>query len=97
MSYNRNTDEARLEWENIMFTESIDFVLVWGTEYSHAIPALEAAKSLNIPSVIYIQGIMKAIARFADGLIPYKKNVALYNTKGHISRSDVGKTKQMVR
>ena len=82
VSYNRNTDEARLEWENIMFTESIDFVLVWGTEYSHAIPAL------NIPSVIYIQGIMKAIARFADGLIPYKKMLR-YTTLRDIYRGQM--------
>lgn len=71
VGYKRNFAIAKNEWKSIIETEAIDFILVWGTEYAHAIPALEVAKEKNIPSVIYIQGIMKAISRFADGLVPY--------------------------
>lgn len=88
VSYNRNANEARTEWKAIISKELIDFVLVWGTEYSHAIPVLEAAKILNIPSAIYIQGIMKAIARFADGLVPYK-TMLRYTTLRDIYRGQI--------
>jgi len=88
VSYKRDDNEARNEWTNIINKESIDFILVWGTEYSHAIPALEVAKKLNVPSVIYIQGIMKAISRFADGLVPFSK-IFRYTTLRDIYRGQI--------
>lgn len=88
VSYNRNVSDAQRDWKSIMVNEQIDFVLVWGTEYSHAIPALEVAKELNIPSVIYIQGMMKAIMRFADGLVP-QRTMWRYTTLRDIYRRQI--------
>lgn len=88
VAYKRDANEARSEWATIMKSEAIDFVLVWGTEYSHAIPALEVAKELKIPSVIYIQGMMKAITRFADGLVPYR-TMLRYTTLRDIYRGQM--------
>lgn len=88
VSYSRNTADAQRDWKNIMVNEQIDFVLVWGTEYSHAISALEVAKELGIPSVIYIQGMMKAITRFADGLVP-QKTMWRYTTLRDIYRRQI--------
>jgi len=86
--YKRDANEARKEWTAIMKSEAIDFVLVWGTEYSHAIPALEAAKKLKKPSVIYIQGMMKAITKFADGLVSYR-TMLRYTTLRDIYRGQM--------
>lgn len=67
--YNRPEKEAMAEWRSIFEKEKPDVLQIWGTEYSHAIPALKVAKSLEIPSVVYIQGVMSAIARYADGVV----------------------------
>ena len=49
--------------------EKPDVLQIWGTEYSHAVPALKVAKEMGIPSVVYIQGVMSAIEKYADGLV----------------------------
>lgn len=68
--YKRDPITAYKEWKAIFDIEKPDVIQLWGTEYSHAISALQVAKDLEIPSVIYIQGIMKAISRFATGQLP---------------------------
>lgn len=67
--YSRPENEAMSEWETIFEQEKPDVLQVWGTEYSHAVPALKVAQKIGIPSVVYIQGIMSAIAKYADGLV----------------------------
>lgn len=70
--YKRGKCEAKTDWRDIFEKEKIDAVQVWGTEYAHAVPALEVAKDLHIPSVIYIQGMMEAISHYATGLLPLR-------------------------
>lgn len=67
--YKRPEKEAMSEWKSLFEKERPDVLQVWGTEYSHAIPALKVAKEMGIPSVIYIQGVMDAISKYADGLV----------------------------
>lgn len=67
--YNRPESEAMNEWRELFEKESPNVLQIWGTEYSHAVPALKVAKELGIPSVVYIQGVMGAIKKYADGLV----------------------------
>ena len=86
--YKRDTKIAYNEWKEIFEIEKPDVIHVWGTEYSHAVPALEVAKDLKIPSVIYIQGILRAISRFATGQLPFFKMLK-YTTLRDIYRSQL--------
>lgn len=67
--YKRPEFEAKAEWRSIFEKEKPDVLQIWGTEYSHAVPALKVAKEMGIPSVVYIQGVMSAIEKYADGLV----------------------------
>jgi hypothetical protein len=67
--YKRPESEAMDEWKSIFEKEKPDVLQIWGTEYSHAVPALKVAKEMGIPSVVYIQGVMSAIEKYADGLV----------------------------
>ena len=67
--YKRPESEAMAEWKSIFEKEKPDVLQIWGTEYSHAVPALKVAKEIGIPSVVYIQGVMSAIEKYADGLV----------------------------
>ncbi len=68
-NYKRKESLATKDWDKVISETQPSVIHVWGTEYPHAIPALKVANQLNIPSLIYIQGIMKAIARWADGCV----------------------------
>lgn len=67
--YKRPEGEAMAEWKSIFEKEKPDVLQIWGTEYSHAVPALKVAKEMGIPSVVYIQGVMSAIEKYSDGLV----------------------------
>lgn len=67
--YKRPEGEAMAEWISIFEKEKPDVLQIWGTEYSHAVPALKVAKEMGIPSVVYIQGVMSAIEKYSDGLV----------------------------
>lgn len=67
--YKRPEGEALSEWKSIFEKEKPEVLQIWGTEYSHAVPALKVAKEMGIPSVVYIQGVMSAIGKYADGLV----------------------------
>lgn len=67
--YKRPEKAAKAEWRSIFEKECPDVLQIWGTEYSHAVPALKVAKEMGIPSVVYIQGVMGAIEKYADGLV----------------------------
>ncbi len=71
VNYKRNSKKAKNDWEEIFKAERPDVIQVWGTEYSHAVYALMAANNMGIPSVIYIQGVMKAIAKYATGSLRF--------------------------
>lgn len=67
--YKRPEKDAKAGWKSIFENEKPDVLQIWGTEYSHAVPALKVAKEMGIPSVVYIQGVMGAIEKYADGLV----------------------------
>lgn len=70
VNYRRNRKDARQDWYYIFDKEKPDVIQVWGTEYSHALVCLEEAKKRKIPSVIYIQGVMTSIYKYATAGLP---------------------------
>ncbi len=86
--YKRNLQLAKAEWLEIYQTEKPDVLQVWGTEYSHAIPAVMAANEMKLPSVIYIQGIMKAIEKYATGGLPLR-TLLRYTTLRDVYRRQI--------
>ena len=68
--YKENKKKNIAVWQKLLQGEKPDLIQVWGTEFTHGLCALRQAK--NIPSVIYMQGFIKSIARFYQAGIPYK-------------------------
>ncbi|HBL84305.1 MAG: hypothetical protein A2Y17_07385 [Clostridiales bacterium GWF2_38_85] len=62
--YKRKSDVSKKEWLEIFIKEKPDIIQIWGTEYGHSYNALLIAKERNIPTVIYMQGVIDAIARY---------------------------------
>ena len=55
------------QWTNVIADFHPDVIHIWGTENAYGLCALKVAK--NIPSVVYIQGVMHEIYKhFLDGI-----------------------------
>lgn len=61
VEYNNSLQKNRENWERIKDECRPDLIQIWGTEYSHGYLALQVMK--DIPSVIYMQGVMSQISR----------------------------------
>lgn len=61
-TYDYKSKLAHEYWREIFKTEKPDLIELWGTELPYGIPALEEAG--NIPSVVYVQGILDSIGRY---------------------------------
>ena len=57
--YSKKNIEA---WEKIITECRPDLVQIWGTEYKHGLLALRLL--INVPAVIYMQGVMSQIGRY---------------------------------
>ncbi|WP_303964827.1 glycosyltransferase family 4 protein [Sporosarcina ureae] len=69
--YNHENKRNMMDWERLIQKEKPDIIQVWGSEYTHGLAALRVAP--NIPSVIFIQGILAAIAKYYEAGINYKE------------------------
>ena len=61
--YNENSTQNISAWDTVLNQEKPDIIEVWGTEFTHGLCALRLASKMQIPSVIYMQGYIGAIAR----------------------------------
>lgn len=61
LEYNHKESKNRRAWESIKNELRPDLIQIWGTEFTHGYLALQVMK--EIPSVIYMQGVMSQIAR----------------------------------
>lgn len=61
IEYNHKEKKNRSIWESIKNEIMPDLIQVWGTEFTHGYLALQVMN--EIPSVIYMQGVMSQIAR----------------------------------
>lgn len=59
--YDEDKRGNSLAWKKMIEQEQPDLIQVWGTEFTHGLCALRVAR--NIPSVIYMQGYLRSIAR----------------------------------
>jgi len=71
INYDENCRSNIAHWQALIQTEKPDIIQVWGTEFTHGLCALRVAG--NIPSVIYMQGILDAIARYYYASIPVRE------------------------
>lgn len=69
--YNENKKSNIRAWKNLLEEEKPDLIQVWGTEFTHGLCCLRLAQ--NIPSVIYMQGLMGEIAKSYKASIPLKE------------------------
>lgn len=58
--YNENKENNIQSWKHLLEKIKPDLIQAWGTEFTHGLCALHEAGT--IPSVIYMQGVCKAIA-----------------------------------
>lgn len=62
INYNENKRSNIEQWRKLIKDEAPDLIQVWGTEFTHGLCALR--EKGDIPAVIYMQGILDAIARY---------------------------------
>lgn len=55
------SEQRIIEWQQILKRENPDVILIWGTEYRIGLCVLRA-NNHRIPAIVYIQGVMSAIA-----------------------------------
>ena len=60
--YNYKKESNKKIWMNIKNKYNPDIIHVWGTEFTHGYVALKSMP--EIPSVIYIQGLLESICRY---------------------------------
>ncbi len=68
--YKENKSKNIVIWQRLIAEEKPDLIQVWGTEFTHGLCALRQAK--GIPSIVYMQGYLKSIARFYQAGIDYR-------------------------
>ena len=71
IEYKHIKKSCKSDWKELMEKEKPDIIQVWGSEFKHGLAALQASK--DIPSVVYIQGILEAIARYYEAGIDHKE------------------------
>ena len=67
--YNENKKSNIAAWRKLIEDVKPDIIQVWGTEFKHGLCALREAG--NIPSIIYMQGYLRAIAKYYTAGISY--------------------------
>lgn len=73
--YDENNSSNIQAWIALKHLVKPDIIQIWGTECDCAKIALQTFT--DIPSVIYIQGMMDAVARGYDAEIPFKKKLQI--------------------
>jgi len=80
--YNPDDRYNQQQWEHVIALFKPDVIHIWGTEYPTSLCVLKAAK--EIPSVVYIQGMMNQIAKHClDGICLKEqiRNTTLFDIK----------------
>lgn len=68
--YNENSKKNLAEWKALLEEVKPDVIQVFGTEFTHGLCALKVKG--DTPAVIYMQGVMRAIAKYYLAGIDYK-------------------------
>ena len=70
MYYDSSSVKFLNDWRTLKEQVKPDLVLIWGSEAKHAYVAMKAMK--GVPTVIFVQGIMKSIVGHSRDAIPTK-------------------------
>ena len=60
--YDYKSAQSVEAWRAVLEKEKPDVIEIWGAEFPYALAAMKAAE--NIPSVVYVQGILDSIAKY---------------------------------
>lgn len=71
IEYNHTKASCKSDWKKLIEEEKPDIIQIWGSEFKHGLAALKVGG--NIPSVVFIQGILEAIARYYEAGIEHKE------------------------
>ena len=85
--YNENKKSNIRAWQSLLDEEKPDLIQVWGTEFTHGLCALRLAK--NVPSVVYMQGYVGAIARYYQAGISYTELKQTITPRDFIKRDGI--------
>ena len=58
-------------WSAIINRLSPDIIVLWGTEYANGVDIVKVANLNHIPCIVFIQGVVKAIAIHGNGDLKY--------------------------
>lgn len=83
LNYNYKSTTHLQQWRELIDREKPDIIQLWGTEYAHGLVTLNAAE--GIPSVIYMQGIVAAVARY------YEAGISLQEIFANMTLRDISR------
>lgn len=89
INYDENKKKNIDQWRELIQAEHPDIIQVWGTEFTHGLCALR--ESGNIPAVIYMQGVLDAIARY------YYAGIPDHDIRKNITFRDIIKNDSIIR
>lgn len=81
LRYEYQTKHHRLQWQDVLHREQPDLIQIWGTEYAHGLTVANIAG--NIPTVIYMQGILDTVVRY------YTAGMSLRTICAHLTVRDI--------
>lgn len=73
--YDERDYSNKQAWNELKKLSNPDIIQIWGTECDYAKIALQTFT--NIPSIIYIQGVMDAVARGYDAELSFKTKLSI--------------------
>lgn len=93
--YNEDKPENIQAWKELIETEKPDLIQVWGTEFTHGLCALRVAR--GIPAVVYMQGLLGAIAEVYRAGIPERDLKKTTTLRDFLRRDSILQQEQKFR
>lgn len=90
--YNENSGSNLKSWKSLKEISNPDIVQIWGTECDFAKLVLTVFS--DIPSLVYIQGVMDSVARGYDAGLSFKTQMSMLTPYDILHRSWIYKNKK---
>lgn len=65
----RDSKTAKKMWAAVLDDFKPDIIQIWGTDFSNGLDVADVSK--EIPVVVYIQGVIRAIDKYKNGSLPF--------------------------
>lgn len=92
-AYQYNSSKCKEDWRWVISNSKPDLFMIWGTEYTHGLCAMQVAP--HIPSVIVIQGIIDSIYRFYLGGLSFKELLTAYSLRNFLKKDSILATRKL--